>query len=280
MAARVRRSRRRGRSRRADSHENQDRWLLTYADMITLLMALFMVLFSMSTVSVSKFESLKLALKAAFSPSVLEGAGSVVPQSGGARPNEPEQQQPVPTIVPLPAERRGVESNAQEDAEERDEFLRLKRLLDAYARSHGFRGSIETLIRRRGLVIRVLTDRVLFDSGSANLKPESWPLLEQISRLLNLDTRHPISVEGHTDTVPISTSRFPSNWELSAARASSVVRFLIAHGVSPARLEATGLAGLRPVATNLTATGRSRNRRVEIVLMRIGDTPEGGPLSP
>src|SRR5690606_28292073 len=161
-----------------------------------------------------------------------------LPEGGSAASTDP--QPPLEALVPLaaPAGESGAEG-AGEQAEEED-FEHLKRVLDAYAREHGFSRSIETMIRRRGLVIRLLTDRVLFDSGSAELRPEAAPLLVQISRLVSLNSSHPIAVEGHTDTVPIATGRFPSNWELSGARASSVVRFMVGHGVSPSRLEATG----------------------------------------
>jgi chemotaxis protein MotB len=273
MAARVARQRRRRRNRRGDGgHEDNERWLLTYADMITLLMALFMVLFSISSVNVSKFETLKEALHNAFSPTVLSGGGSIVPDGGG---------EPTPASQP-PSESlsiAGASAGSSAALREQDEFARLKRELDAFARENGFASQVETLIRRRGLVIRLLTDRVLFDSGSAALRADSTLLLDQISRLVEVDRDHPVSVEGHTDTVPISTGVFPSNWELSAARAASVVRFMIGDGVSPGRLEATGLAGLRPVAPNSTAAGRSRNRRVEIVLLRTGFGPEGGSIS-
>ena len=107
------------------------------------------------------------------------------------------------------------------------------------------------------------------------LKPEAAPLLSEIAHLVNLDRSHGISVEGNTDDVPISTSQFPSNWELSVARATGVVRFLIGQGVAARRLEASGVAGERPIAPNTTEGGRTRNRRVEIALLR-GGNPEGG----
>jgi chemotaxis protein MotB len=128
---------------------------------------------------------------------------------------------------------------------------------------------VQTSIEARGLVIRVLTDDLLFASGQASLEGRATALLEEISALLNVDQTHPISVEGNTDNVPIHSAQFPSNWELSTARASTVVRFLIAHGVGANRLTATGNAEQRPVDTNTTAAGRARNRRVEIVLRRI-----------
>lgn len=243
-----------------------ERWLLTYADMITLLMALFMVLFSISSVNISKFKTLKEVLHSAFAPKVLSGGGSVLPDGGGEKSTQAPSEAAVPAIASAASDPRAVQ----------DEFLHLKRMLDAYAREHGFSDSIETMVLERGLVIRLLTDRVLFDSGSAVVKAEADPLLEQISRLVNLDSQHPISVEGHTDNVPIATSQYPSNWELSAARAASVVRFMTGHGVSPTRLEATGLAGLEPIAPNTTEAGRSRNRRVEIALLRAGPAREGG----
>lgn len=269
MSGRATRSRRRGRRRRGggEDHGDNERWLLTYADMITLLMALFMVLFSISSVNVSKFETLKEVLHNAFSPKVLSGGGSIVPDGGAEKATgTPSEAQVAAVVPPTPADVRAEE----------DEFQRLKRELDAYASRHGFSSSIETVIDSRGLVIRLLTDRVLFDSGSAVVKAGAGPLLGKISDLVNVDQSHPISVEGNTDDIPIATGQYPSNWELSAARAASVVRFMTANGVGAARLEATGVADQRPIAPNTTEAGRSRNRRVEIALLRAGATPEGG----
>jgi chemotaxis protein MotB len=273
------RGRRRQRRRHGDGgegHGDGERWLLTYADMITLLMALFMVLFSISSVNVSKFQTLKETLAQAFSPKVLSGGGSILPDGGASKSHHPPSEQPTPAAVPQSLDDRAAQSAHQA---EQDEFLRLKRELDAYARRHGFSHSIETLVDARGLVIRLLTDRVLYDSGSAVLKPEATPLLTRISALVDVDTSHPISVEGNTDNVPIATGRFPSNWELSAARAAGVARFMAGHGVLATRLEATGVADQRPIDSNDSALGRERNRRVEIALLR-GSAPDGGPSAP
>jgi chemotaxis protein MotB len=264
--------RRRQQSRRGDSggHEGgggSERWLLTYADMITLLLALFVVLFSISAVNISKFKTLKETLEQAFSPHILSGGGSIIPNGG----SEAAEHKAEAAIAALHAKQAGA---AGLQAEE-EQFRRLKEKLDAYAHEHGFSAAIETTITARGLVIRLLTDHVLFESGSATLKAEATPLLAEISHLVNLDRSHPISVEGNTDDVPISTSQFPSNWELSVARATGVVRFMIGHGVAARRLEASGVAGERPIAPNSTESGRTRNRRVEIALLR-GGTPEGG----
>jgi chemotaxis protein MotB len=232
-------------------------------------MALFMVLFSISSVNISKFKTLREALQNAFTPKVLSGGGSIIPDGGAEKSAQAAAQEPVPPAL----------AGASARTTETDEFLRLKRELDAYARRHGFSASIETMVTSRGLVIRLLTDKVLFDSGSAAVKAEADPLLGEISDLVNVDPSHPISVEGNTDDVPISTGQYPSNWELSTARAAAVVRFMSAHGVDPERLEASGVAGLRPIAPNTTEAGRSRNRRVEIALLRAG-VAQGGPPVP
>jgi chemotaxis protein MotB len=276
MSARAARGSRRRRGGAAAHDDDGERWLLTYADMITLLMALFMVLFSISSVNTSKFETLKEVLSDAFAPRVVDGGAGIVGGGGQDELDQPRPEPPIPAIAPIPLDtpRNEAERNANARSEQ-EEFVRLKRLLDEYARANGFADHVETEIRQRGLVIRVLTDRVLFDSASATLKPQATPLLGQIARLVNLDLRHPVAVEGHTDPLPIATAYYPSNWELSGARAASVVRFMTARGIGAPRLSATGFADLRPIAANSTEQGRSRNRRVEIVLLRIGD--QGGP---
>jgi chemotaxis protein MotB len=263
--------RRRQQNRRGDAGGegggSSERWLLTYADMITLLLALFVVLFSISAVNISKFKTLKQTLEQAFSPHILSGGGSIIP-NGGAEATDQKAQA---AIVALATQRAKATTLQNEE----EQFRRLKEKLDTYAREHGFSEAIETTITSRGLVIRLLTDHVLFESGSATLKSQATPLLGEISRLVNLDRSHSISVEGNTDDVPIATSQFPSNWELSVARATGVVRFMIGHEVAARRLEASGVAGERPIAPNTTEGGRTRNRRVEIALLR-GGSPEGG----
>ncbi len=159
-----------------------------------------------------------------------------------------------------------AQAAAQHEAES---FVHIKQQLDAYAAKHGFARSVKTAIERQGLVIRVLTDDLLFASGQATLNPKADSLLHEIGGLLNLANTHPIDVEGNTDDVPIQSAAYPSNWELSTARASTVVRFLAAAGVGASRLTAIGYADQRPLASDATAGGRARNRRVEIVVRRI-----------
>ncbi len=279
----------------AAEHDNDERWLLTYADMITLLMALFMVLFSISSVNISKFRTLQMSLKAAFSGDILPGGKSI--EQPGASANSSR----APTTIDTPAIVRltpnvtselehvsgGQSGSAQAQAsaqsaatsaasvqvsaaqQEQANFEALQRELNEYAARHGFAKAVHVAIEQRGLAIRVLTDSLLFTSGSAALERQGQPLLTEIAALLNVDHVHPIAVEGNTDNVPITGGAFPSNWELSTARASSVVRFLIAKGVDSQRLSAVGYAEQHPIATNSTAAGRALNRRVEIVLQRL-----------
>jgi chemotaxis protein MotB len=287
----------RGRRRHGGAEEgSNERWLLTYADMITLLMALFMVLFSISSVNISKYETLQKSLKAAFSGNILPGGKAIAQQGATDNSAQTPASVELQAIEPVATEGSSALQNSTERGSaaaatgstsaatagatqsaaqrEQAEFARIKQELDAYAASHGFAKSVQTSIEARGLVIRVLTDDLLFASGQATIEGRGDGLLGEIAQLLNVDQTHPISVEGNTDNVPIHSSEFPSNWQLSTARASTVVQFLIAHGVSPSRLTATGNAEQRPVDSNETAAGRAHNRRVEIVLRRIYG-PEG-----
>ena len=268
----------------AVEHENEERWLLTYADMITLLMALFMVLFSISSVNVSKYQTLQESLKSAFSGSILTGGKAILQSGSESTSAHTPATSAVPAIIPVtPNVPKPVDTTASQiskamlsasaSAHEQSSFEALKHKLDAYAHSHGFASRVQTLITRQGLVVRVLTDNLLFASGAAQLESTGDPLLNEVADLLKIDTTNPITVEGNTDDVPIHTGQFPSNWALSTSRAVTVLQYFVAHGVSPARLGAAGYADQHPVASNATATGRARNRRVDIVLDRLYPAP-------
>lgn len=268
----ARRSQRGGRRGRhgGGEVESEERWLLTYADMITLLMALFMVLFSITSVNKSKLEILSKTLQEAFSGKVLPGGESIRDTGADPKANKPPTAQPpIPAITALVGTDNS-EKSAEAKAKEEEDFRRLKRQIDSYAREKGLQNQVQTIIAQRGLVIRLLTDKVLFDSGAAELKPQATPVLSKVAEILSAERVHQVMVEGHTDAIPIRGSVFPTNWELSTARASRVVRFLIGGGVAQGRLSAGGYAALHPIDTNDTAAGRSRNRRVEIVLLRSG----------
>jgi chemotaxis protein MotB len=285
------RSHGRGRKRGhgGEGEESGERWLLTYADMITLLMALFMVLFSISSVNISKVQSLQESLRAAFSGNILPGGKAIAKPGSTANASHAPTATPLQAIVPISpqsitnpeapthasassaasATAQSAATNVSAARAEQSNFEHLKHELDAYAAKHGFGQNVHTTIEQRGLVIRVLTDSLLFASGSATLDAQGDPLLSEVADLVNVDHTHPLAVEGNTDDVPVHGGIFPSNWELSTARASTVVRYLIGKGVDPQRLTAIGYASLRPIASNSTAAGRALNRRVEIVLQRL-----------
>jgi chemotaxis protein MotB len=175
-------------------------------------------------------------------------------------------------------------AKAQAKAEEED-FKALKQRVDQYTVAHGLQSKVTTLITKDGLVIRLLTDKLLFASGDATVQPAGRGLLAKIGGMLRAESQHAIRVRGFTDSVPIHTAAFPSNWELSAGRAASVVRAFAGAGVAPQRMEAAGRAALDPLNTNVTDEGRARNRRVEVLLPRVATgkaaddatQPEGQP---
>jgi chemotaxis protein MotB len=297
--------------------ENEERWLLTYADMLTLLFALFMLLFSISSVNISKYQVLQQSLKAAFSGSILPGGRAIIQSGSESTAEHTPATAVVPSIVPLvptPTSRSSSSvgaanvstanaalaaraaaatkaaaaanahplSTAQLQAAlnsmsaavaEQNELIALQRKLQAYAQSHGFASDVQAVVERRGLVVRVLTDKLLFQSGQADLQLAGHPLLNEIAQLLNVDRTHPITVEGYTDNVPIHSLQFPSNWELSTARATTVVQYLLSRGVNANRLGAAGFADLHPIASNATPVGRALNRRVDIVIERLNPAP-------
>jgi chemotaxis protein MotB len=295
MAARERpgragRSGRGARSRRRAVEvgaDNEERWLLTYADMLTLMFALFMVLFSISSVNISKFKTLQESLKSAFSGSILSGGKAIMQSGSESTSAHAPATAPVPAIIPItPNVPKPIDTSASQisramlsasrSTAEQSHLRALEHKLDAYAAAHHLTHSVQAMITRQGLVVRVLTDNLLFASGSATLETAGDPLLDEVAGLLKQDTTNPITVEGNTDNQPIHTSQFPSNWELSTARATTVVRYFIGHGVSEQRLGAAGYSDLHPVASNATSAGRARNRRVDIVVDRLYPDPASG----
>jgi chemotaxis protein MotB len=265
-------SRRRRGGHAEEEHENDERWLLTYADMITLLMALFMVLFSISSVNISKFVTLQHSLQDAFSGRILPG-GRSIKESGGST-TATQIAENTPTIKQSAAEAASSKAAkaaaaAQAAKVEQESFRKLKERVDEYTRAHGLSSKVSTIVTKDGLVIRLLTDKLLFASGSAAVEAPGRPLLAKVGALLRAENQHEIRVRGFTDPVPIHTAAFPSNWELSAGRAASVVRAFAQAGVAAERMEAVGRASLDPLTTNATATGRARNRRVEVLLPRV-----------
>jgi chemotaxis protein MotB len=239
-------------------HSDSERWLLTYADMITLLLALFIVMFAMSSVNESKMRAVQESLRDAFSGKIL--GGEAIKETGGSS----SETEPVPEVARLTVQ-PGLSS--PEARAEQTDFRELKAKIDQMVEERGLTSKVETAIERRGLAVRVLTDGLLFESGAADVKPAAGPLLEEIGAILASGEAHPVRVEGHTDNVPIS-GRFPSNWELAAARSAGVVRVLLGTPLKSSPFEAVGRAALDPIGSNGTEAGRAKNRRVEIVLPR------------
>jgi chemotaxis protein MotB len=258
-----------------EEHENEERWLVSYADMMTLLFCLFMVLFAISSVNTSKFQALSKALQNAFSGAILSGGKNVMQSGSQTQGPTPAAEPPLPTITPITqaassSQASGQESPAEKAAlKEQQSFEALKRRIDALVREQGVAANVKTSIRRDGLIIELLTDGVFFDSGSALLKPAASRLLAKVGHVVASEHEHPVVVEGHTDSQPIRTAQYPSNWQLSGARAAAVIQNLAADGVLERRLSLSGYASERPADTNSTPQGRARNRRVDIVLTRL-----------
>jgi chemotaxis protein MotB len=275
-------ARRNRRGRQEDhepEHDESERWLVSFADMMTLLFALFMVLFSISSVNTSKFEALQKALQDAFSGRVLSGGKAIMQTGSDEAPKQAAAEPPLASLQPLNAVAKAQAPNpamakvlAAKAIAEQESFKKLKRRIDALAQREGLQGRVEVTIRRRGLVIQLLTDKVFFDSGQAVIKPQAEGLVGKIAVIIRDEREHPIEVEGHTDSQPIHSGRYSSNFDLSGARASAVVDDFVAHGVLDRRLSVRGLSDNEPLASNSTAPGRAKNRRVEVVLTRLNHT--------
>src|SRR3954469_19939620 len=258
-----------------EEHENEERWLVSFADMMTLLFCLFMVLFAISSVNTSKFEALQRSLKDAFSGAVLDGGKSML--SSGSDQDKTKQsavEPPLPSLRPLTAvnntsRQHNVAEEQKQAKQEEQDFRALKRRVDKLAKDAGVAGKVNVTVRRRGLVIQLLTDKVFVTSGEATLHPEARKLVSKIGQIVRDERSHPVVVEGYTDSQPIATSRFESNWDLSGARAAAVVNDFAKIGVLSARMTLQGYGSQVPIDTNSTAEGRAKNRRVEIVLSRI-----------
>ena len=271
-----------------EEHENHERWLVSGYDMMTLLFAVFVVLYAISSTNVSKVKALQQSLEDAFSGPVLSGGQAMMQTGNTSDDGQASPTPPVPTLTPAQTLQQMKEDFAEvaksEDAASREEagFQRLKRRIDAMVAEAGLGDKVSTTVSPRGLKVRLLTDKLFFDSGSAAINAAPLPTLDKIGGIIAQEGEHPVQVEGHTDNRPIATSQFPSNWQLSGARAGAVVQRLTAAGVEPARLSLGGYGAEHPVADNASADGRAHNRRVEIVLTRLhgatssqgGDTHE------
>jgi len=258
-----------------EEHENHERWLITYADMITLLMVLFIVLFSIGQVDLAKFEALKHSLNNSLggpakpNPVVPGGSGVLTAgtQIDGAIPGASGS-----AGAPVSSSEASV-ALVQQKAAAAKEQAALQGAEQAIKQALAGKGLSDAVTFRqelRGLVVTVVSDNVLYPVGSAVLEPQGREVLDALGpALANLP--NDISVEGHTDNQPIIPGGlYASNWELSTARATAVVRYLIdVHRLNPGRMSATGFADTRPLVPNTSAANQALNRRVEIVVLTL-----------
>ncbi len=227
-----------------EEHENHERWLVSYADFITLLFAFFVVMYSVSSVNEGKYRVLSDSLVKSFSNSKAMGN---------------------PTVLDLPISqsRQLVVKEKPEASTNARSYLKVANAITTAKIPEG----VKVTSTERGLSIRIKDD-ALFETGSADINPKVREFLDLVAGLIK-DLPNQVAVEGHTDNQPIRTAEFPSNWDLSTARANTLVRYLIdRHQMAGRRFSSTGFAGTRPIESNQTEEGRSSNRRVELVVLR------------
>ncbi len=239
--------RKRGNQRKSTS--SLERWLITYADLITLLLAFFILMYTMSKQDSKKYQEVAAHLKAIFT-----GSNAVLATGN------------VAGRVPIELSFKGGAENV----------AALKEQLEKEIREIGDKGAADTMQKislisdERGLVVRAM-EKAFFDTGKADLTPRARSALDGIAPVLKNMPNH-VRVEGHTDNVPINTSEFKSNWELSVRRATEVVRYLVERqGFPPERISASGYAEYRPIASNDSAEDRAKNRRIEIIIIKTGE---------
>ncbi len=244
-------------------HENHERWLVSYADFITLLFAFFVTMYAVSRADGNKMGSAMDSFQKAL--------GSVIPVALTQKEPGvfPEKDVPIHFSISPPIEGKAIPADGrsllQTAQHIKTEIEKLSTAKGGNGRFH-LSDQIKFILEDRGLVIRI-SDQVFFASGEASIRQEMKPILNILGQTFE-KISNPIRIEGHTDSVPIQTPRFPSNWELSTERATTIVRYLLNHfQIDPNRLSASGYAEFRPVATNHTAQGRLQNRRVDFVIL-------------
>jgi chemotaxis protein MotB len=241
------------RKKKTDEHENHERWLVSYADFITLLFAFFVVMYAISSVNEGKYRSLSSSLIDAFKNS---------PASASALRLEMESPvRPTPSDMIVPTQPISAEMGDPEQEEKmRGIATDILKVMEPLVKE----GHVQVTQSPIGISI-VINAGVLFEPGQAILEKKSMEVLKAVAKVV-AKTPNSVLIQGHTDNVVISTPAYPSNWELSSARACSVVRLFIDNYVAPTRLTAIGYADQRPVAPNSTNEGRSLNRRVTLII--------------
>lgn len=265
-----------------EEHVNHEAWVIPYADMLTLLMGLFLVLWALSNQDLAKLKQFGASFGETVGVSrpnpLADGAGSggdgVL--DGGNTPTTAPPFGDQMAADALDRERAAQSARAAENASLDD----AEAVITATAESQGVSPSLSFRREERGLIVSIVSDEVLFEPGSAELRLDGLVALDAVAVGL-AQLPNPISIEGHTDSKPINTARFPSNWELSTARSAAVLRYLASvHGIPPSRMVAGGYADQRPEGDNSTPEGRARNRRVDVaVLSTAPAAPESNPTT-
>ncbi len=242
-----------------DDHIDES-WLLPYSDLLTLLLALFVVLFASSSIDAQKFQ----AISSAFNNELQGGSGVLDYES----PIENDSMSEVET------ERQQLNGLEKED---REELIEMQEKMTQYINENNLQDKVETALNGEGLLLRI-RDNVLFNSGAAEIQPEQIVSAQEISELLVMDIPRSIIISGHTDNVPIKTAMFDSNWELSAMRAVNFMKEILKNEkLDPRLFSAKGYGEYQPIASNDSISGRAQNRRVEILILPQGQTDQSVP---
>jgi chemotaxis protein MotB len=270
--------RKRPKKHEEEEHENHERWLVSYADMVTLLMCLFIVLFAMSQVDKAKFAALASGLSASFGAPItaLPGTtpeGSVLdslPAPADIAQGIANGDQVHQTKVEAAAAQAAIERAQRVAAEAQgayDDMAEARAKIDAALAEAGYSGAARYEIDERGLVVHIVADAVLFDAEKAELRPEGRQILDAMAPTL-IGLPNVLRVEGHANHLPVDPKGpWPSNWELSSYRASTVLRWLAGDGVPEPRMSATGYSSTRPLVPESDPTALSVNRRVDVVVL-------------
>jgi len=270
--------RRRGKKHEEEEHENHERWLVSYADMMTLLLVLFVVLYAMSQVDQQKFAALAKGLAASFGGpisvqtsatpegAVLDGLPGAVDIASAIPPDPTVSDAQVDAAAAAAAAER-AQTVAAEAAAAYDELAAARDAIDAALTAAGYAGAAQFEIDDRGLVVHIVADQVLFDAEEAVLRPEGGAILSAVAPTL-LALPNDLAVEGHANHLPVSRGgAWPSNWELSAYRATTVVRYLAGDGVPENRMSADAYGSTRPLVPVTDRDAVTVNRRVDIVVL-------------
>lgn len=246
--------------KRHEPHEEHpdESWLLPYSDLMTLLLALFIVLYSVSAVNTSKLEEMSEAFRSAFTSGLglLNNATVIEDSDKGRRTDE------------MLNRRNSGKTRERLQKEEQQNLEELKQQFDKYIQQNGLSSQLDTQLNQSQLMITI-RDNALFASGSAGVKPDAQKLASAIGVMLEAYPDYEILVTGHTDNQPINTTEFPSNWELSSKRAINFMKILLENpAFDPKRFSAIGYGEFHPLDTNATDDGRAKNRRVEVSILR------------